>query len=111
MLRNRVEYIMRVLHVIPKSSLVYDREDLRYDPIGQVHWLVENLLKNYQAMWNASEFLCIDESLVAYNDKFYTFKQYLLLKPMTHGIKILHQQVPTSLEVHWRLSGSLTIRN
>ena len=33
-------------------------------------------------------FLYIDEVMVAYNGKFYSFKQYLPLKRVTYGIKI-----------------------
>jgi hypothetical protein len=67
---------------------VQDKKDSRYDPLVQVRWLLDNLKQNFQANWNASEFLCVDESMISYNSKFCAFKQYLPLKPITHGIKV-----------------------
>jgi hypothetical protein len=86
--RNRFQYILKCLHIARKSTLVQNKQDPAYDPIAQVRWLLEKLKNKFQAHWNGSEFLCVDESMVAYNGKFCAFKQYLPLKPITHGIKV-----------------------
>lgn len=37
---------------------------------------------------NPSPYIRVDESMVGYNKWFCSFKQYMLLKPITHGIKL-----------------------
>lgn len=88
MTRDRFLYILKVLHIVPKGSISHDRNDPKYDPIVQVRWYLDTLVKNYQEAWNASEFLCVDEMMVAYNGRYCSFKQYMPLKPVSHGIKI-----------------------
>ena len=41
MAKNRFHYILRVLHVFPKGSLVHDKKNPCYDAIGQVRWMLE----------------------------------------------------------------------
>ena len=86
--RKRFLYLLQCLHIVSKESLTYDRADHRYDPIGQIRWLLDNLVANFQTLWNASPYLCVDESMVQYNGRYCSFKQYLPLKPITHGIKV-----------------------
>ena len=88
MSRNRFLYILKVLHFVPKASLVHEKTDPRYDPIGQVRWMMNHMVYTFQSLWNSSPYLCVDEIMVTYNGKFCSFKQYLPLKPVTHGIKI-----------------------
>ena len=86
--RNCFQYILKCLHVAPKIIVVYNKQHPRYNRLVQVHWLMSRLILNFQTHWNGSKFLTVDESMVAYNRKFYAFKQYLLLKSITHGIKV-----------------------
>jgi hypothetical protein len=86
--RNRFQYILKCLHVACKSNIVKEKIDPAYDPLAQVRWLLDKLKFNFQKCWNGFEYLCVDESMVAYNGKFCAFKQYLPLKPITHGIKV-----------------------
>ena len=88
MSRNMFEHIVKCLHLVPKESIVHDRKDPYYDPIRQIRWLLEELVKNYCFAWNGSQILCVDECMVPYNGRFYAFKQYMKLKPVSHGIKI-----------------------
>jgi hypothetical protein len=67
MLRNRFQFILASLHLVPKNSLVWDKADSSYDPIGQVRWLLDNLVANFNHAWSASSFLCVDECMVVYN--------------------------------------------
>jgi hypothetical protein len=62
--RNRFQYILKCLHVARKTNLVYEKKGPRYDPLGQVRWLLDRLIKNFQAHWNGFEYLCVDESMV-----------------------------------------------
>jgi hypothetical protein len=87
-LRNRFLNILKCLHIAPKSTITYDWTEAGYDRVVQVRWLVEQLVGNFQSAWKASPYLCVDECMVAYNGKFYSFKQYLPLKLVSHGIKL-----------------------
>jgi hypothetical protein len=88
MSRNRFQFILSSLHVVPKTSLVRDKDDPAYDPIGHIRWLMDDLVTNFNSVWSASPFLYVDECMVAYNGQYYSFKQYLPLKPVAHGIKV-----------------------
>ena len=88
MFRNRFEHILKCLHVVPKDSIIHDWKDSSYNPIHQVQWLIEQLVKSYQTSWNNLEFLYVDECMVPYNGRFFSFKQYIKVKPISHGIKI-----------------------
>ena len=88
MSQNRFQFILSNLHVVPKSSIVKDRADSLYDPIGHVQWMLDELIQNFNSAWNASCYLCVDECMVTYNGQYYNFNQYLPLKPVSHGIKV-----------------------
>ena len=51
-------------------------------------WLFVELVSTYQAMWNLSKYLRVDESMVGYNGKYCSFKQFMPAKPMMHEIKL-----------------------
>jgi hypothetical protein len=87
-LRERFEYIKRCLHLVDNSMYVTDRSDPRWDPIGKTQWFLNDLITSFNEHMNPSPFLCVDESMIAYNGRFYGFKQYLPAKPITYGIKV-----------------------
>jgi hypothetical protein len=89
MLRDRFEYIKRCLHLVDNSTYVTDKSDPRWDPIGKIRWYLDDLITSFNQQMNPSPYLCVDESMIAYNGQFCGFKQYLLAKPITHGIKVL----------------------
>jgi hypothetical protein len=101
---NRFQYILKGVHFARKSAVIQDKKDNRYDPIRQVWWLLEKLKNNFQDHWSGLEFICFDESMIAYNGKFCAFKQYLPLKPITHGIKVwcLYCSV-TKYKLNWEV--------
>ena len=39
-------------------------------------------------MWSSSKYLTVDESMVGYNGRYSRLKQFMLAKPITHGIKL-----------------------
>jgi hypothetical protein len=88
MSRNRFQFILSSLHLVPKKSLVTDKGDPAYNPIDHVRWLLDELVQNFNTVWSSSAYLCVDECMVAYNGQYCSFKQYLPLKPTTHGIKV-----------------------
>jgi hypothetical protein len=54
MSRNRFQFILSSLHLVPKGSIVKDRGDSSYDPIAHIRWMMEELIENFNAVWNTS---------------------------------------------------------
>jgi hypothetical protein len=96
MSRVRFEYILRCTHLVNKEAYVTEKNAPGWDPVGKIRWLLDALTKNYQRLWNPSPFLTVDECMISYNGRFCSFKQYLPLKPISHGIKM------------WALADSVT---
>jgi hypothetical protein len=88
MLRERFEHIKRCLHLLDNSFYITNKADPRWDPIRKTRWYLNELIMSFNEHMNPSSYLCVDESLIAYNRCFYGFKQYLLAKPITHRIKV-----------------------
>jgi hypothetical protein len=94
--RLRFKYILRCTHLVNKETYVTDKNAPGWDPVGKIRWLLDALTTNYQLLWNPSPFLTVDECMISYNGGFCSFKQYLPLKPISHGIKM------------WALADSVT---
>ena len=67
MSRNQFQFILSSLHLVPKGSIVKNRADPKYDPKGHVRLMMDDLVKNLKFVWSASNYLCVDECIVAYN--------------------------------------------
>ena len=65
-----------------------DKEDLAYDAIDKYRPILDICVANFEALWNPGEYMSIDECMIPYNGKYCSFKQYLPLKPIIHGIKL-----------------------
>jgi hypothetical protein len=88
MSRDRFEQILRCLHLVNKDTVETDKHSPLYDPLIKCRWLLEALIRNSQALQNADEYLCVDESIVAYAGRYCAFKQYIPSKPTRYGIKV-----------------------
>jgi hypothetical protein len=89
MSRERFDHLLKLIHVTNNKNFVMDKSSPDYDPIGKIRWLLENLVKNYRAHFNPGEFIYVDESMIQYNGCYYGFIQFMPLKPITDGIKVL----------------------
>lgn len=88
MTRDRFEHILRCLHLTSNATYVTKKSDPQFDPIGKTRWLIETLAENFQNYLNPGPYVSVDESMVAYNGRYCGFKQYMLARPIKHGIKI-----------------------
>lgn len=88
MTRDRFEHILRCLHLTTNVDCVTLKTDPLFDPIQKTRWLLETLVANFQEHLNPSPYVCVDESMVAYNGRYCGFKQYMPAKPVKHGIKL-----------------------
>jgi hypothetical protein len=59
---------------VPKGSIVKDRADPKYDPIGHVRWMMDELVDSFKSAWSVSNYLCVTECMVTYNGHYCSFK-------------------------------------
>ena len=45
LLHNRFLYILKVLHLVPKSSVVHDRMDPKYESFSQVRSMMDHMVQ------------------------------------------------------------------
>jgi hypothetical protein len=51
------------------------------DKIGQVQWLIDEIREAHKKAYRLGKFICIDEMVVQYKDKYCPLKQYMPKKP------------------------------
>ena len=88
MLCDRFKHIKRCLHLVDNSIHVTDNSEPQWDPIGKTRWYLNELITSFNQQMNPLPYLCVDESMIAYNGRYCGFKQYLRTKPITHRIKV-----------------------
>jgi len=88
--------------MMPKGSYIINKEDPAYNPIGKYRWILDALIVTFKALWNPGPYINIDECMIGYNGKYCAFKQYMPLKPITHGIK-LWVLVDSSTKFVWNM--------
>jgi hypothetical protein len=74
MSRDRFEHIKRCLHLVDNSTYVTDKSNPRWDPLRKTCWFLNELIISFNQHLNPSPFLCVDESMIAYNGRFCGFK-------------------------------------
>jgi hypothetical protein len=101
MSRGRFEYIKRCLYLVDNSTYVSDKTNPRWDPIGKMRW---HLITSFNQHMNPSPYMCVDESMIAYNGRFCGFKQYLPTKPITYGMKVIVMYCATTRYIlNWKV--------
>ena len=81
--RNRFTQILANLHMNDNESVPQNNKDWLY----KLRPFIDMLNRNYKLLYNISEYLSIDESMVLFKGRS-TMKQYNPLKPIKHGYKI-----------------------
>ena len=82
--RQLKEYI----HFVDSDKL-WPRSDSRWNPLQKIKPVLDVIIRSLQKCgWSLGQTICIDESMVKYKGKFVSFVQYMIAKPIKHGIKI-----------------------
>jgi hypothetical protein len=84
MSENRFRFLIRCLRFDDVRTRAERRELEKLAPIRE---LFENFLANFQNHFIASEYLTVDEQLLAFRGRC-AFKQYIPSKPAKYGIKV-----------------------
>ena len=88
MSHDHFEHIKRYLYLVDNSTYITDKRDPYWDPLGKMRWFLNKLIVLFNEHMSPSPYLCVNESMIAYNGRYCGFKQYLPIKPITHGIKV-----------------------
>ena len=59
-----------------------------WDPLQKIQPVLTLLMKCLQAAWTLGLKICIDESMCLYTGRAILWKQYMPVKPISHGMKI-----------------------
>lgn len=81
---NRFRFLIRCLRFDDVNTRQQRKE---FDKLAPIRELFESLIKNFQANFTPSQYLTIDEQLVAFRGRC-QFRQYIPSKPSKYGIKI-----------------------
>ena len=61
---------------------------LGYDPLFKVRDALDKMMKVMSSAWNTGKHVTIDESMIKYMGHAVFYVQYILTKPIKHGIKV-----------------------
>ena len=70
---------MRFLH-LNDNSKYREKGEPGHDPLFKLRPFIEPLFRNFQASYNLSRQICIDESMIAFKGRLF-FIQYMPQKP------------------------------
>ena len=85
--RNRFEHHRRFIHFENNSRLpAFGAQN--WSPIQKIKGFMDFVMSNMQRAWTLGQKICIDESMVKYTGRAIKFIQFMLKKPIKHGIKI-----------------------
>ena len=84
--RQRFRDISRYLHFVNNDHLV-PRSDPSYDRLGKIRPLIEHLSEKFEALYNATKNLAVDEAMIKFQGRS-SLKQYMPMKPIKRGIKV-----------------------
>ena len=84
--RDRFMEIGRYLHFVDNSTLAPPGSD-EYDRLGKVRPVLEQLSKQFTALYNPSRDCSIDEAMIPFKGRS-SMKQYIPKKPIKRGFKV-----------------------
>jgi hypothetical protein len=64
--RDGHQQITKCLHVTNLASYVTNREELVYDKMGQVCWLVDKIREAYMQEWMLEKYITMDKMMILY---------------------------------------------
>jgi hypothetical protein len=59
-----------------------------YDPLQKVQPVIGMLSMTQKMYWNVGRVICVDERMVLLKSGLISFMQYMMSKPVKHGLKI-----------------------
>lgn len=67
---------------------VQTRKTPMYDKLHKVRWLVDEICKRFQSMWNLDQQLMVDEGVIMYKRKYAPIRQYIPNKLVRFDLKV-----------------------
>jgi hypothetical protein len=88
MTRERFVELHRCLHLTNPAKYDHiDKDDVGYNKLRQVRWLINEIRNACKREWSLGKFLTIDEMMVRYKGSYCPIQQYMSKKPEKWGIK------------------------
>jgi hypothetical protein len=84
MTRDAFLFLKRYLHFLDSSQM----PATNCTPLFKIQPDLEVLTENMKLWWTAGQKICIDESMILYQGRAISFRQYMPAKPIKHGIKV-----------------------
>ena len=83
---NRFHKLMEYLHISDRVTEA-QRGDPNYDKLAKIQPMLKIVQQTFQDYYKPGKEQTIDEGMIAYKGKL-SFMQYMLAKPIKHGIKV-----------------------
>ena len=87
MSKHVFEACRRFIHLVDNKIPRPKKGTPLYDPLFKCRKLMEKVMHTMTKKWIADVKVCIDESMIKNLGRAIDFKQYMTMKPITHGIK------------------------
>ena len=88
-IRKRFKDLRKCLHITnPMQYENVERDDVAYDKIHIIRWLVDAIKERCKAAWNLGKNLIINEMMVRYNGIYRPMHQYMPNKLLKWGLKV-----------------------
>ena len=112
MRRDAFEFLRRHIHFAENDQRKNQGEP-GYDPLFKVRYVLDEIGKGLIKLCHAGKNLSLDESIIKYCGRAVTFVQYMLAKPIKHGIKVfclccVYSAIMLSFEVYCRKDSNKT---
>jgi hypothetical protein len=85
-IRDQHQQITKCLHVTNPATYVTNREELGYDKMGQVRWLVDKIREVCMREWKLGKYITVDEMMIRYKGSYCPAQQYMPKKPQKWGM-------------------------
>jgi hypothetical protein len=86
--RDRFQAITKCLHLTNPNTYVTNREEVGYDKMGQVRWLVDAIRGACMREYSLGKYVTVDEMMIRYKGSYCPARQYMPNKPEKWGVKV-----------------------
>jgi hypothetical protein len=87
MTRNAYEFMHQYIYFTDNSMNIPNSSD-GYDPLFKVRYALESIQEGLLKVWTAGKDAAIHKSMIKYMGRTIAWVQYMLAKPIKHGLKV-----------------------
>jgi hypothetical protein len=87
--RDRFQAITKCLHLTNPNSYVRNKEEVGYDKMGQVRWLVDDIRRACMREYSLGKYVIVDKMIIWYKGSYCPARQYMPKKPEKWGESVV----------------------